>query len=96
MTRQLNLRVDESFAEALERLAKKMGRPMSFVLEAIGRPAIEAAETDLEFEADALAAWEEYELTGAHVSSEKIEALFEDAHHKATLVAEKLNKCQDK
>ncbi len=79
MTRQLNLRVDGKFAERLERLSRKMGRPMAAVLEAIGSPAIEAAETDIQFEAEALAAWEEYELTGTHMTSEAVENLFDDA-----------------
>ena len=77
MTKQLNLRVDESFAETLERLASNLGRPMAAVLETIGRPALDAAEADLQFEADTLTAWEEYELTGIHVSSGEIESMFE-------------------
>jgi hypothetical protein len=36
ITRQLNLSVDDEFAEKLEKLSKKMGRPMATVLEAIG------------------------------------------------------------
>ncbi|MCK4509299.1 MAG: hypothetical protein KAU27_12185 [Desulfuromonadales bacterium] len=96
MSKQLNLRVDESFAEGLERLSQKLGRSMASVLEAIGKPAIDAAEADLQFEADALTAWEGYELTGAHVSSESIESLFEDAHQRATLVARKRDACQEK
>jgi predicted transcriptional regulator len=77
MTKQLNLRVDESFAATLERLASNLGRPMAAVLETIGRPALDAAEADLQFEADALLAWEEYELTGIHVSLTEIESMFE-------------------
>ena len=86
MNKQLNLRVDESFAAAIERLAKKMGRPMASVLETVGWPAIEAAEADLQFEADALVAWEEYELTGTHLASAEIEILFEGALQKASAV----------
>ena len=92
MTRQLNLRVNESFADAIERLSQRVGRPMSSVLETVGWPAIEAAEADLQFEADALAAWEEYELTGEHVTSEEIEVLFDDALRKATTVADSRGK----
>ena len=77
MTKQLNLRVDESFAATLERLASNLGRPMAAVLETIGRPALDAAEADLQFEADALLAWEEYELTGIHVPLTEIESIFE-------------------
>jgi len=77
MTKQLNLRVDESFAATLERLANNLGRSMAAVLETIGRPALDAVEADLQFEADALTAWEEYELTGIHVSSTEIESIFE-------------------
>lgn len=96
MAKQLNLRVDESFAASLERLSQKLGRSMASVLEAIGKPAIDAAEADLQFEADALLAWEEYELTGVHVSAESIESLFEDAHQKATLSAKKRDACQER
>jgi predicted DNA-binding protein len=86
MTRQLNLRVENEFAERLERLSRKLGKPMAVVLEAIGRPAIEAAEADLQFEAEALAAWEEYQLTGAHVTAENVDALFDDALARAKSV----------
>jgi predicted transcriptional regulator len=86
MTKQLNLRVDESFAAAIERLANKLGRPMASVLETVGWPAIEAAEADLQFEAEALVAWEEYELTGIHVSSTEIESLFDGSLQKAANV----------
>ncbi|MDX9709919.1 MAG: hypothetical protein RBT64_10245 [Trichloromonas sp.] len=89
MTRQLNLRVNDEFAERLERLSRKMGRPMAAVLEAVGSPAIEAAEADLQFEADALAAWEDYELTGNQVSTETLEALFDEALARSRTVAEK-------
>ena len=50
MSKQLNLRGDEKFAEQLENLSKKLGRSMASVLETIARPAIEAAEADLQFE----------------------------------------------
>ncbi len=89
MTRQLNLRVEDEFAEKLERLSKKMGRPMAAVLEAIGTPAIEAAEADIEFEAEALAAWEEYELTGICDASATLDELFDQALVRAKAVAEK-------
>ncbi len=89
MTRQLNLRVDDEFAERLERLSKTLGRPMAAVLEAIGTPAIEAAEADIQFEAEALAAWEEYELTGICESSERLDELFDHALLRAKAVAEK-------
>ena len=89
MTRQLNLRVNDEFAERLERLSRKMGRPMAAVLEAVGSPAIEAAEADLQFEAEALAAWEDYELTGNHVSAETVETLFDEALARARTIAEK-------
>ncbi|MBW6512732.1 MAG: hypothetical protein K0A93_11590 [Desulfuromonadaceae bacterium] len=89
MTRQLNLRVDDKFAERLEALSKKIGRPMGAVLEAIGAPAIEAAEADIQFEAEALAAWEEYELTGVCESAAKIDARFDHALARAKAVMEK-------
>ena len=83
MSRQLNLRVSNEFVERLERLAKRLGRPMSAVLELVGNPAIKVAEADLLFEAEALVAWEEYELTGVHVTASEIELLFTDALEKA-------------
>lgn len=89
MSRQLNLRVNDEFAERLERLARRLGRPMATVLEAVGTPAIESAEADLQFEAEALAAWEEYELTGAHVPAEALDTLFDAALLRATTVAAK-------
>lgn len=89
MTRQLNLRVNNAFAERLEKLSKAMGRPMAAVLEAIGNPAFEEAEADLQFEAEALAAWEEYQLTGIHEPAEELDTLFEDALDRARAVAEK-------
>ena len=87
MSRQLNLRVNDEFAERLERLSRKMGRSMASVLEAVGSPAIEAAEADIQFEAEALAAWEEHELTGIGVTSESIDSLFDDAIIRARTVA---------
>lgn len=89
MTRQLNLRVDDEFAERLETLSKQIGRPMGAVLEAIGIPAIEAAEADIKFEAEALTAWEEFELTGICEPAEKIDALFDHALARAKAVSEK-------
>ena len=87
MKRQLNVRVDEEFIARLEGLSRKTGRPMGATLEAIGFPAIEEAEADLKFEADALAAWEEYELTGVHVTTDEIESLFDAALVRAAKVA---------
>lgn len=92
MTRQLNLRVDDLFADAIERLSQATGRPMSSVLEAVGWPAIKAAEEDLKFEADALVAWQEYELTGEHVTSDQIESLFDKALDKAAVVRKRSKK----
>lgn len=89
MTRQLNLRVDDEFAERLERLSRKMGRSMAAVLESIGTPAIEEAEADIQYEAEALSAWEEYELTGIHVTTEAVNAAFDDALSRAKSIAEK-------
>ena len=91
MSRQLNLRVNDEFAERLERLARQLGRPMAVVLEAVGTPAIESAEADLQFEAEALAAWEDYELTGNHIPVEAVDALFDTALLRATAVAAKRN-----
>lgn len=79
MTRQLNLRVDAEFAERLERHSRKMGRSMAAVLESTGTLAIAAAEVDIPFEAEALAAWEEYELTGSHVPAEAVASMFDAA-----------------
>jgi predicted transcriptional regulator len=83
MSKQLNLRVSDEFAEHLERLARRLGRPMAAVLEAVGTPAIEAAEADARFEAEALAAWEEYQLTGICVTADAIDASFTKALQRA-------------
>ena len=87
MSRQLNLRVSDDFAERLERLSRRMGRPMAAVLEAVGTPAIEAAEADAQFEAESLAAWEEYQLTGEHVPLAAIDDMFAEALTRAKTVS---------
>ena len=83
MTRQLNLRVSDDFADKLERVAGKLGRPMAGVLEAVGAPALDAVESDAEFEAEALAAWEAYQLDGVKVSTRSIDQLFSQAASRA-------------
>ena len=87
MTRQLNLRVSDEFAESLERLARRVGRPMAAVLESVGTPAIEAAEADAQFEAETLVAWEDYQLTGVHVEAPAIDDMFAEALIRAQSVA---------
>lgn len=87
MTRQLNLRVSDEFAESLERLSRRVGRPMAAVLESVGTPAIEAAEADAQFEAETLLAWEDYQLSGAHVSATTIDDMFTEALTRAESVA---------
>ncbi len=87
MTKQLNLRVDEEFIARLESLSRKLGRPMASTLVSIGLPAIEEAEAELQFEADALDAWQEYQLKGVHMTSEDIEAIFDVARNKVTNAA---------
>jgi len=89
MSRQLNLRVSDEFAERLERLSKRVGRPMAAVLEAIGTPSIEAAEEDARFEADSLTAWEEYQLNGVHVTGSTIDDMFTEALALAGSVAKR-------
>lgn len=89
MLRQLNLRVNDDFAKRLERLSRLTGRTMSSLLETLGTPVLDEAEADIHFEDEALAAWEEYQLTGVHVTAKEIDALFEDAHRSALLSAEK-------
>lgn len=96
MSKQLNLRVDESFAAAIERLAKKLNQPMASVLETVGWPAIEAAEADLKFEAEALVAWEEYELTGKYVAAAEIESMFASTLQKAEKVLDDRGKHEEK
>lgn len=92
MSRQLNLRVSDEFAEKLERVARKVGRPMAAVLESVGTPALDAAEADAQFEADALAAWEEYQLSGKSVSAAEIDTLFTEALARAESVAKSREK----
>lgn len=83
MSRQLNLRVSDDFAKKLERVARRTGKPMAALLESVGTPALDEAEADARFEAEALVAWEEYQLTGKSVSVEEIDALFADARRRA-------------
>lgn len=92
MSRQLNLRVSDEFANRLESYARKIGRPMAAVLESVGTPALEAAEADRAFEAEALAAWEEYQLTGVSVPAEKIDKMFSDAMKHAKVVRKRHGK----
>jgi predicted transcriptional regulator len=89
MSRQLNLRVSDEFAKKLERVARSTGRPMATVLEALGTPALDEAEEDARFEADALAAWEEYQLSGVGVKAAELDALFDDAKHRAKASAKR-------
>jgi len=65
MSRQLNLRVSEAYARTLERVAKRTGRPVAAVLEAVGTPALEA--------------WEAYQLAGETVDAPALDALFTSA-----------------
>lgn len=83
MSRQLNLRVSDQFAERLDRVARRLGQPMAAVLESLGTPALEAAEADAIFEAETLAAWEEYQLTGVTVTTEAIDGMFSTALERA-------------
>ncbi len=87
MSRQLNLRVSDEFAERLERVARSTGRPMSAVLETVGTPALDAAEADVRFEDEAFVAWEAYQMTGERVEGHGIEALFTEAGEKARRAA---------
>jgi predicted transcriptional regulator len=87
MSRQLNLRVSDEFAERLERVAKSSGRPMSAVLEAVGTPALDAVEADALFESEALAAWEAYQMNGVHVTTEAVDVLFGKALKQARSIA---------
>lgn len=83
MSRQLHLRVSDQFAERLDRVARRFGQPMAAVLESLGTPALEAAEADAIFEAEALAAWEEYQLTGTTVTAATIDEMFSSALDRA-------------
>jgi predicted transcriptional regulator len=76
MSRQLNLRVSEEFARKLERVARSTGQSMAAVLEAIGTPALDDAEADALFEAEALTAWEAYQLTGEAVQAKALDGRF--------------------
>ncbi len=89
MSRQLNLRVSDEFARKLERVARSTGKPMAAVLESVGTPALDAAEADARFEAEALTAWEEYQLTGDSVTAKAIDGLFDDAMTRARAAAKR-------
>lgn len=88
MSRQLNLRVSDQFVERLDRVARRSGQSMATVLEKIGTPALELAEADALCEAEALAAWEEYQLTGKHVSASDIDMIFAEALNRAHAAAQ--------
>jgi predicted transcriptional regulator len=92
MSRQLNLRVSDEFVEKLERVARELGRPMAAVLEEIGTSGLDAVEADLQFEADALAAWEAHQLNGDHVTAESLDSLFTDALARAEATTDRREK----
>jgi predicted transcriptional regulator len=87
MSRQLNVRVSEAFARTLERVARRTGRTMAAVLEAVGTPALEAAEEDARFEIEAFEAWEAFQLSGEAVDVPSLEALFTSARTRARAAA---------
>ncbi len=87
MSRQLNLRVSDEFVERLDRVARNLGQPMAAVLEKVSTPALELVEADALFEAEALAAWEEYQFTGKHVTATEIDLIFAESLRKAKRVA---------
>jgi predicted transcriptional regulator len=60
---------------------------MAAVLEAVGAPALSAAEADERFEEEALAAWESYQLEGEAVTMDQLDALFDKASQRARSVA---------
>lgn len=61
--------------------------------EAVGTPALQAAKADHAFETEALAAWEEYQLTGISVPAGKIDKMFFDATKHAKAVGKRHGKC---
>ena len=87
MSRQLNLRVSDEFVERLDRVSRNLGQPMAAVLEKVSTPALELVEADALFENEALAAWEEYQLTGKHVTAASIEAIIAESLQKAKRLA---------
>ncbi len=87
MSRQLNLRVSDEFVERLDRVSRNLGQPMAAVLERVSTPALELVEADALFENEALAAWEEYQLTGKQVTAAGIEEIFAESLLKAKRVA---------
>ena len=89
MSRQLNLRVSDAFAKKLERVARTTGKPMAAVLESVGTPALDAAEADARFVAEAPAAWEEYQLTGEAETMKAIDGHFADALARASATAKR-------
>ena len=89
MPRQLNVRVSEEFAARLEHLARKTGRSMGALLEELGSQSIDYVEQDMRFEAEALQAWEDYQLTGKAVANAEIETMFAAAYNTAAKCAER-------
>lgn len=89
MTRQLNLRVSDAFAKRLERVAQRTGQSMASVLEMVGTPALDAAEADARFEDEAFKAWEDYQLSGAAVRMDELEAQFVAARVRAKSAAKR-------
>lgn len=76
-----------NLVEYLERLSLRVGRPIPAVLAIAGTPAIETADADAQFEAEALAAWEEYQPYGEHVTMAEMDDIIVEALARARTVA---------
>jgi predicted transcriptional regulator len=83
----LELRVSDEFARKLERMARLTGHSMGAVLEAVGTPALDDALADARFEAEALAAWEAYQVSGVSVGNKTVERQFAAAAGRARVKA---------
>ena len=60
---------------------------MAAVLEAVSTPALEAAEEDARFEAEALQAWETFQPSGEALETSSLQAMFKSARARASAAA---------
>ena len=83
------VKLDADVHARVRELARTQHRSPHYLMREAIAQYVEREEKREAFRQEALAAWEEYQLTGAHVTSDAVDALFADALHRATAVAGK-------
>lgn len=72
-----SLKLDPDIKERIQKIAKERRRTSHWVMrEALGE-FVAREEHKLQFHRDGVAAWEEYQATGLHVTNEEVNAWFD-------------------